>query len=70
MKLHTEHKGSRPYRFRQDFFMFPYLAYVKFWPKGDNLDKLGRGLLGDATYKISKLSPLWFQRRRFLKFSS
>ena len=26
---------------------------VHFWPKGYNLNKLGRGPLGDATYKIS-----------------
>ena len=39
------------------------LVYVKhvtpgvghFWPHGHNLNKLGRGLLGDATYQISKL---------------
>ena len=26
-----------------------------FWPQGDNLNKLGRGALGDDTYQISKL---------------
>ena len=29
--------------------------WVRFWPKGHNFNKLGRGLLGDATYKISRL---------------
>ena len=64
MILHTKYQGSRPCGFRQDFFMLlPILAYVKhvtlgrghFWPLGYNLNKLGRGPLGDATYQISKL---------------
>ena len=59
MILHTECQGSRPCDFRQeDFFMLhPILAYVKHvTPRaGPFLDKLGRGLLGDATYQISKL---------------
>ena len=80
MMLHSKYQGSRPCGFRQEeFFMFlPILIYVKhvtpgagpFWPQGYHLNKLGRGLLGDATYKLSKLYALWFQRRRFLKFSS
>ena len=37
-----------------------------FWPKGHNLNKHGRGLLGDATYQISRLYALWFQTRRFV----
>ena len=63
--LHTKYKGSRPYGVRQeDFSMFFIIeAYVKrvitgagpFWPQGDNLNKLGRSPLGDATYQISKL---------------
>ena len=28
-------------------------ARDNFWPQGDNLNKLGRGPLGDATYQIS-----------------
>ena len=46
----------QPYGFRQDFFMvFPIQAYAthgagKFWPQGYNLNKLGRGSLGDASY--------------------
>ena len=27
----------------------------RFWPQGHNLNKLGRGLLGDAKYQISRL---------------
>ena len=28
-----------------------------FWPQGYDLNKLGRGPLGDAIYKILKLNP-------------
>ena len=31
------------------------LGQGHFWPEGHNLDKLGRGLQGDATYQISRL---------------
>ena len=58
MILHTKYQGSRHCGFRQeDFFMLlPILAYVKHVPpQGYNLNKLGRGPLGDATYQISKL---------------
>ena len=62
--LHTKYKDSRPYGYRQeDFFMFSHISLCKtrnpragpFWPQGDNLNKLGRSLLGDATYQILKL---------------
>ena len=33
-----------------------------------NLNKLGRGLLGHATYQISRLYALWFQTRFFRFF--
>ena len=36
-----------------------------FWPQVHNLNKLGRGPLGDATYQISRLKALWFQTKRF-----
>ena len=65
MMLHTKYQGSRPCGFEQeDCFMFlPISAYVKhvsperghFWPLGHNLNKLGRGPLGNATYQISRL---------------
>ena len=65
MMLHTKYQGSRPYGFRQeDFYMFfPKYVYVKhvtlgagpLWPQGYNLNRLGRGSLGDASYQISKL---------------
>ena len=59
---------------QEDIFMFfPIYAYLKhvtpgqghILPQGHNLIKLGRGLLGDATYQISRLYALWFQTRRF-----
>ena len=40
-----------------------------FWPQGHNLNKLVRGLQGDATYQISKLYALWFQTRRLFYVS-
>ena len=58
--LHIKYQGSRPYGFRQeDFFMvFPLLTYAKYVIPGaepwHNLNKLGRGLLGDATYQNIK----------------
>ena len=65
MMLHTKYQSSKPYGFRQeDFFMFFLIqAYVKhvtpgaghFWPKGYNLNELGRGPQGGATYQISRL---------------
>ena len=41
-----------------------------FGPQEHNFNKLGSGLLDDATYWISRLYALWFQTRSFLKFSS
>ena len=48
------------------FNIFPTLAYVKhvtrgrghFWPQEHNLNKFGRGSLGDATYQIARLYVL------------
>ena len=45
---------------------FPYFSLCKtcdtkvgpFWPKGHNLNKLGRGPLGDATIQISRFYVL------------
>ena len=33
-----------------------------YWPQGHNLNKLDRGLLVDATYKILRLQTLWFHK--------
>ena len=59
MMLHTKYQSSRPCGLRQEhFFMFrPIFTYVNsvtlgpghFWPQGHNLNKLGRGSLGDAS---------------------
>ena len=38
-----------------------------FWPKSYNLNNLGRGLLDEATYKLSKTWAFWFQSRILLK---
>ena len=46
------------------FSRFPYINLCKtfdpwggaiFWPMGYNMNKLGRGPLGDAAYQISRL---------------
>ena len=73
--LHTKYQGSRPYGFRQEdvFMFFPIKACAKhgtlgaghFWQQGYNLNNLGRGLLGDASYKLPRLYALWFQKRIF-----
>ena len=65
MLLHTKYQGSRPYGFRhEDFLEFSLFKPMSsigppgqghFWPKGYNLNNLGRGKLGDATYQISRL---------------
>ena len=53
-----------PCGFRRDFFhVAPYISLCKtcdprgahFWLQGYNLNKRGRGPLGDATYQMSKL---------------
>ena len=63
--IHTNHQDSRPNGFRQeDFFMFSLckpmysmcpLGRKHFWPKGHDLNKLGRGQPGNATYHILRL---------------
>ena len=59
------------------FSCFPYIMLYQtcdpgvgpFLTSGAYLIKLGRGPLGDAKYKISRLSALWFQTRRFFHIS-
>ena len=62
MMLHTKYQGSRPCGF--DYIMFTLhkpmlimwpLGRGHFWSLGNNLNELGKGPLGDATYQISKL---------------
>ena len=77
--LHTKYHGSWPNGFRQEdfstcFSLFnPYVKHVtsgvgQFWPQGYNLNRLGRRLLDNASYQISRLYALWFQTRRFFMF--
>ena len=63
MMLHTRYQGSRPSGLDKKIFrVFPIKAYVKhltlgraiFDPRGHNLNKLRRSLLGDVTYQISR----------------
>ena len=70
MMLHTKYQGSKLYCFRQeDFSIEVYVKHVTlgagpFLAQGYNLNKLGKSPLGDATYQISRLEALRFQRRR------
>ena len=64
MMLYTKYQGSRPYGSRQeDFSMFFLIKPIckTCDPQGgaifssSGMNKLGRGPLGDASYKISRL---------------
>ena len=44
-------------------------GWGQFLPMEHNLNKLGRGPLGHATYQISRLWVLWFQTRILSLFS-
>ena len=66
MMLHNKYQSSRPYGFRQEYFSFFSLYKpiknvtqdgAHFWPQGHNLNKIGRGLLVDATCQISRQRP-------------
>ena len=62
--LHTKYQGSMSYGCRQeDLYAFPYISLYKtcdpmgraiIGRTGHNLNKLGRSLLGDAIYQISR----------------
>ena len=60
MKLHTKYERSRLSGFREeDFLRFSYEKLISsgVWPflaGGHDLNKLGRGPLGDNTYQTSK----------------
>ena len=69
MMLKTKYQSSRPCGFRQEDFFFKFLpikAYLKpvtpkrdhFWPKGYNLNKIGRGSLLYYIPKLKALGPV------------
>ena len=68
--MHTKRQGPRQRRY---FHAFLYISLCKnvtpergyFLPQEHNLNKHGRGLLGDAAYHLSRLYALWFETRRF-----
>ena len=76
--LHFKCQGSMPCGFRQEdlFHASPYISLCiacdpgvgYFWPRGHNLYKLGRGLLGNDIYQISKLYALRLQTIQFSMF--
>ena len=61
--VHTKYQGYRPFVPDKKIFMFSLICLCNtcdpcigpFWPKGHNLNRLGRGLLGDATQNIKAL---------------
>ena len=61
MMIQTKYQGSRPCGSAKKIFScFPYVSLCKacealaanFWPQEQNLNKLGRVPIGDATYQI------------------
>ena len=57
MMLHTKYQDSRPCGLRrEDFFKCPYISYDPragpFFAQGQNLYKLGKGLIDGASCQI------------------
>ena len=46
-----------------------YQGAAEFWPKGQIFNKLGRGLLGDATNKIKAVGLVVSDKKIFFMFS-
>ena len=79
--LHTKYQGSRPFVLDKNIFSCFTIykkAYVQhvtagraiFWLQGHNLFKLGRGLLGDATYQnVKALGLMVLGKKIFSCFS-
>ena len=75
--LHTKYQGSRPSSFRVEELwnfrsLFQCSTYdpqggASFDPRGIFMNKLGRDPQGDATYQISNLYTIQFQRKKNLK---
>ena len=66
MMLHTKYQYSRPCGFTQEnclmFSLYKPMLPLRrdhLLPQGHNLNKLGRSLLGYATYQISRLYVVW-----------
>ena len=80
LQVDATYQISRPCGFKQEyvFMFFLYQPFVihgtssanLFISQTHNLNRLGSGLLVDATYKISRLYALWLQTRRCLTFVS
>ena len=71
----TKYQMSMPSSFREEFWSFPFLFPIcdpkrdQSWPQGHYMNRLGRDPPGDATYQISKLYALQFQRNFFFEVS-
>ena len=51
-------------------FLCFQLVIPSFYPKGHHMNKIDKGLQGDATYQMSRLYPFKFQRRKILRWDS
>ena len=61
MMLHTKYQCSMPVDSVKIVSCCPYISLCKTCdPQGHYLNKVGRGLLGDATYQISMFYALLF----------
>ena len=74
--LNTKYQGSRPSSFRvEELWNFRSLFLCSncdpqggaFWLQGHFMNKLCRGPQGDATYEISNLYAIQFQRKKKFK---
>ena len=67
MALDRSHESVSPQMNSTSLFLWFQLVIPSFDPKGHHMNKIDKGLQGDATYQKSKLYPFQFQRRRILK---
>ena len=67
MALDRSSESFSPQINSTSLFLWFQLVIPSFDPKGHHMNKIDKGLQGDATYQKSKLYPFQFQRRRIFK---
>ena len=67
MALDRSPESFSPQKNFSSSFLWFQLVIPSFDPQGHHMNKIDKGLQGDATYQKSKLYPFQFQRRRILK---
>ena len=71
---HTKYQGHKPYGFRRGFCLCktgdppPPPRWAIVWPQGYNLNKFGRGSLGDTSYPISSSRSCGFRQEDLFMF--